>query len=377
MSSFPTFSRFFRALPEAARAVARGIFGGWDRARLGRFDSGLFCRQLASMLAGNIPLPQALAYLADEFAPDIAERIGAARSAVAEGRPLSEALAELPDAWVPATWRAAVAAGERSGRLPEVLEMLASESETVEEAARQARGLLVYPLTVLCIAGLVVSVVFWKVIPMFTSLYGALRAELPLGTRAMIAAARFLSTPASFVLGGLVLYVLLVIFVPRLALPLRGPITRLLLRLPVVSSLWLSIVELRFARSLRIMVDAGVPLPEALDRSEQVVGDSRAGVELVRAARRIREGELPSEALKGVGAIAPAFVWFIAGTEQRGDFLDITAAMAEAAQEKLRTRIQLVLRVVEPVSIVCLGLIIGFVVIHIYWPMFKLPTLVN
>lgn len=377
MTALPTFARVFQWLKEAGQSLAGWIVGGATTARLWHFDRGLFCRQLASMLSSSIPLPQALAYLADEFRPSIARHINSVRQRVTEGEPLSVALGQIPSAWIPVPWRAAVAAGERTGRLPAILEMLASEIETVEEAGHQARDLLVYPVVVLALAGGIVHIVLWKVIPVYTALFAAVRTPLPLGTRALIRAGNLLSGPILMVLGLVVLYLLLLVFAPRLRLPLRRQLLSSLLHLPVVRQLWLSVVELRFARSLRVMVDAGVPLPEALNRCEEVVGDTRAGRQLAEAARRIREGEPPSRALAGVGAVTPAFVWFMAGTEQRGDFLDITAAMAEAAHEKLQTRIQIAVRVLEPLSILVLGLVIGFIVVNIYWPMFKLSTLVG
>ena len=97
-----------------------------------------------------------------------------------------------------------------------------------------------------------------------------------------------------------------------------------------------------------------------------------AGRTIVEAARRIRDGERPSEALRGLVFLSPAYVWFLAGSEERGDFLDVTRAMTETAEERLTIRLEAAERLLEPVATVLLGLVVGAVVVGLYEAMFTI-----
>ena len=369
---FPTFTALL-LLPGRVWDWLRGI----PRGRLLRFDVALFARQLASMLRSDVPLPQALTYLGDEFVVRVRARIEAVRTRIANGEPLSAALGELPASWLPEAWRAAVAAGERCGRLPEILDQLADEAEHVHDVRRRLRAIATYPLAVLLFAGLVTSIVLWKVIPVFASLYNGLRVPLPLGTRVVIAVSDAWLLPVNLVLLLLLVHLGLRALFPGVRLPLSWLGARLSPYVPFGRGLRQSVLEVRFARTLRLLLDAGVALPEALDLCERVVADSRVGRLIAHAARRIRAGELPSQALAEVRAVSPAFLWFLAGSEQRGDFVDVTAAMASAAEERMATRIEFVERALEPASIVFTGLAVGFLVVSFYLPMFRLISLVG
>jgi len=365
---FPTFAEIPRRLAELL-GLARGRF------RL--FDPLVLLRELASMLRAEIPLPQALAIVAEGQPPSVRQRLAAVRERVEAGERLSSALEALPTSWAPEVLRATVAAGERAGRLPELLDEIAEELERLNLLDRRLRGIMVYPLCVTILAVLVFSIVFSKVIPVYATLYENLGATLPWMFR--VVARVWLTIDAFvplFVLAGFG-YLLYVLVRPRSL----GPATffgRLVARhTPVLRDLRRALLEVRFARTLRALLDAGLPLPEALDRCEPVVADDRAGREIIDACRRIRDGEPPSEALAELRFLSPAFVWFLRDTERRGDFIEVTAAMAEAAEQRFVTRVEVVTRVAEPVSVVVLGVMVGAVVISVYQTIFGLIPLVN
>jgi type II secretory pathway component PulF len=372
MDYFPTFTAFFRSVRRLPQPIARVLSG-----RLLRFDRSMLFRQLASMLHSGVPLPQALAFLTDEFSPKVGRKIEAVRSRVEQGEPFSAALGELPEAWVSGAWRATVAAGERSGRLPEVLDQLAEEGERLQEIGRKLRSVLVYPLSVLLFAGLIVSVIVLNTMPTYTSLYRSLGAKLPAGTALIAGSWDYLQLPFFVVVILLLVHIVARTLFPNARLPLSWVGQVVTPYLPIARSLRQSAIEVRFARTLRLLLDAGLALPEALDLCKGVVSDTSAGRQISEAARRIRQGERPSQAMGEVDAIAPAFIWFLVGSEKRGDFLDVTAAMAGAAEERFAARLDLAERVLEPASIVTIGVIIGFAIVHFYWPMYRLIGIVG
>jgi type II secretory pathway component PulF len=370
----PTFAAAVRALRELRGQIADLLHRAPTSLRL---DPLVLLRELSAMLRSGVALPQALLFVGDSFGPVGRRRLDRVRARVESGERLSEALASLPSWVAPPPLRAAVAAGERCGRLPELLEEIAEEHERLTALDRRVRSFFLYPIVVLLLASCILYILAWKVTPILATLYEGLGATLP---RLTVVVYRLGGRFATWLALGLL--ALLVYQVATFGRPPRlgstTPFGRLLAwRLPLVRGLHRALVELRFARTLRLLLEAGVALPEALDLCEPVVADGEAGVAVVGAARRIRDGERPSAALGGLSFLSPAFLWFLAGSEARGDFLDVTRAMAEAAEERFLTRLELLERLVEPVGTVLLGLVVGAVVIAAYQPMFGLITQVG
>lgn len=357
---FPTFSRLARAASDQIGPLFR-------RARnlaLRKFDAGLVYRQLASMLRGGIPLPQAVGFLTEEFRPPVAAGLSGLRQSLEAGTPLSAALEPLPETWVPREDRAAIAAGERAGRLPEVLDGLAADRERQVVLTNRVRSAMAYPIVVLSLAALVILVVLWKVVPTYAALYAALWSQLPLSTRILIAVANA---------GIHVVWVVLPAFVVWFVW-FRG---RVLRRLPFLRAIDASLVELRFARLLSLLLSAGVPFDEALALCEPGAGRPDLSHQVRDAAERIRNGEKPSDALRGLSFLSPVFLWFLSGSEDRGDFVAVTAAAAETAEERYAASLDLAQRIAEPLAVALLGLLVGFLVVACYGPMFRLVSIVG
>lgn len=357
---FPTFSRFLLGLlrlPGSAFRRARGL-------ALRKFDAGLVYRQLGSMLRGGVPLPQAVGFLTDEFRPPVAARLAEVRDALEGGAPFSAALGRLPASWVSPEDRAAIAAGERAGRVPEVLDGLAADREREVVLRNRVRSAMAYPTVVLALAAFVVVVVLWRVAPTYSALYASLWGNLPLATRVLIAVANT---------GLHALWI---------AIPLgllwffrfRGQVLR---RLPVFRTIDASLVELRFARLLSLLLASGVPLDEALALCEGGAGRPDLAAQVRAAAESVRGGRKPSEALRGLSFLSPVFLWFLAGAEERGDFVAVTGAAAETAEERYLATLDLAQRITEPLCIALLGVVVGFLVVACYGPMFRLISVVG
>jgi type II secretory pathway component PulF len=339
------------------------------------FDLLQMLRELASMLRSGVPMDRALTLVAEGRNGRVQSRMKKVRDRVADGEPLSDALAALPDRWAPNVVRASVAAGERAGRLPELLDEIVHEYERLGLIDRRVRSIFIYPLFVLLFGLVTVHIVMWKVMPIFATLYSALGTDLPVLARFVRSAWIFVA-PILWIVVPLTLVYLLSSISRRMRFSgASGPLTGLAWRMPVVRGLRRALIEVRFARSLRVLVNSGMPLPEALDLCEEIVGDDLAGQAIVESCRRIRDGETPSVALRGLRFLSPAFLWFLTDTETRGDFIEVTSAMADAAEDRFLTRIEMVERFLEPATTVLLGVVVGTVVIAVYQTMFRLPTL--
>lgn len=358
--------------PRKLMGWALGRVAGVTRGKLVFFDPTLVFRQLASMLRSGVGLPQALGYLAEEFDGRVNARLLAVRDRVEGGEPLSAALAQLPTRWLPIETLAAIAAGERTGRLPEVLDGLARERELALSFTARMRGVVVYPLLLLLLASGVLGLVLGRVIPTFAALYAALGSTLPWGTRVVIAAWGPVVMPLVLVSAWLLARAARAWFDPALPILPFGLGSTLGRRLPFFRGIHLSLLEMRFARTLALLLEAGVPMPDAIDLTAAVIGRSDDATALADAARRVRDGVRPSEALAGLPFLSPSFLFFLGDSEKRGDFVEVARAMAVAAEERFESRVDVATRVLEPAAIVAVGALIGFVVVHLYAPLFGL-----
>jgi len=331
-------------------------------------------RELASMLRSGVPMDRALTLLGEGRKSRVRDRLAEVRNRVEAGEPLSEALQALPRRWVPDVVRASVAAGERSGRLPELLDEVVREYERLGLIDRRLRSVFVYPLVVLFFGLFTTQVIMSKVMPVFSVLYVNTGMEPPF-------LARFVRSVWTHL--GPVLWIVIPLALVYIAVttskknPFRGasgPLQGLAWRLPLVRGLRRALVEVRFAQALRVLVATGMPLPEVLDLCEEIVADDIAGQAIVESCRRIRDGEAPSVALRGLTFLSPAFLWFLTDTEVRGDFVEVTSAMADAAEDRFLTRVEVMERILEPATTTLLGLIVGTVVIAFYQAIFQLTT---
>lgn len=376
-TQFPTFAHWFRSAADRSRA-----FGGWllmlppFRGLL--LDPHLLLRELAATMRSGLPLPQAVASLTADQPRVIRRHLEAMAERLETGEPLSEAIDALPRSWYPSNLGAMIAAAERAGTVPQLLEELSQELMALSSLERRLSMTLVYPMVVLAFAGLILTLVIARVMPILSTLYAGLgHDELP-GLSAFLVN----------VIGPWAGLVVWICFAVTLVLVwgLRGPsrygaigsrLRAVARRLPIGRGLYAGAVELRFSRLLRLLLEGGIPLPEALDLCRTAIDDRRAGRAIVEAADRIRTGDPPSDALRGLGFLSPSFLWFLEGSEARGDFLELTRMMCETAQERLELRIDSTRRVLEPMVVVALGLVVGTIVIGCYEPMFHLIRLVG
>jgi type II secretory pathway component PulF len=363
---FPTFSQWAMSLNALVwRLLARPL----------GFDAILFLRELAAMLRSGVPMEKSLMLMAEGRRTRVRAMLERAARRVEAGEPLSQALEALPNRWAPGVLRASVEAGERSGRLPDLLDDVVSEYERLELIDRRLKSVLIYPMVVLFIGTIMIYVIMWKVLPVFAALYSGLGADPPFLARMVRSGWTFIGPILLFAVPPLTMFLLISVSRKKTFRGASGLLSGLAWRLPVVRGLRRALIEIRFARSMRALVEAGVPLPEALDLCERIVADDIAGQAIVESCRRIRGGEKPSVALRGLTFLSPAFLWFLSDTENRGDFLEVTSAMAEVAEERFQTKVEVIERVLEPALTVILGVVLGTVVIAIYQVIFQVSTL--
>jgi general secretion pathway protein F len=338
-------------------------------------DIALITRQFATLVRSGLPIEEALQTVAEQCEkPRLKSLMLAVRSRIMEGQSLASALGAFPRAFSD-LYRATVAAGEQSGHLDSVLDRLADYTEGRQAIRQKVMLSMIYPVLVIVVAVLVVTLLLAYVVPQVVTVFENMGHELPVLTRMLIALSAFVRHY------GLILLALLVAAAIGLRLLLRRPGPRrafheLLLRTPLVSRLIRGMNASRFARTLSILAESGVPVLEALRISAQVVTNLPMQAAVETAARQVREGGSLHRSLGRSGYFPPMTIHLIASGEASGN-LEVMLDRAASSQEReLETVVQTIVGLLGPFLILVMGGIVLVIVLAILLPIFNLNQLV-
>lgn len=331
----------------------------------------IFTRQFSVMIDAGLPLVQCLELLGKEE-PDkrLAEAIEQTRLDVEAGTSLNEAMAKRPYAFDP-LFTNMVAAGEAGGILDVILQRLASFIEKQAKLKAQVRSAMIYPISVLSIAVIVVMVILWKVIPTFTSLFEGLNADLPLATQVVIWLSQKVVVAMPFLIAGFVAGSYL--FRRYYQTPSgRMRVDRTLLRMPLVGKIFRKVAVARFCRTLATLLSSGVPILDGLDITAKTAGNAVVESAISQVRVRIERGESIAQPLRATGVFPPMVVQMIGAGESTGALDTMLGKIADFYEEEVDVAVAGLLTVLEPALICVLGVIVGGIVISMYLPLFEL-----
>ncbi len=343
---------------------------GVSRARLADFF-----RQLATLVEAGIPVVQALEMIAREEGGTLRPIVGRIRDDVAAGQPLSTALAAHPRLFDPLVC-SLVRAGEQASALDTLLLRIAEARERSEAVRRRIRRAMLYPGIVITIAVAVCLALLGFVVPRFEAMFSGFGAELPAFTRALLGLSEQLRGGGWVVMlallaGGTVL-VILAGRVPAL----RRRRDHWLLRLPVLGRLQAQALDARFARLLAIMIQAGMPLAEALPALARAMDNTvyRDAVEAI--ARALDDGRSLEIAMASTGHFSETLTQMVAVGEETGRLATMLARVATLSEDAVTQAADGLGTLVEPLLMVFLGLLVGGLVLAMYLPVFRLGSVV-
>jgi len=346
------------------------------RVRMKLRDLLVFTRELADLLSSGMTLGHALNTLArrdSQHGTDVI--IADLRDEIVQGASLSTALGRWPETF-PTLYVSMVRAGEASGQLSQVLERLVLHYERVQEAREKVLMALIYPAIVLTFGGatLVFAMVF--VVPRFTAIFAELGSTLPLPTLILIKVSRFLMHYGLLVLAGLVGGVMLL---RRL---LRTPAgrrwwDRLQLRVPVIRRIVTANSFAQFANTLGALLSNGVPVLEALGIVEATVGNSIIAEEIHLARERVTDGSSISGPLAAGKIFPPLITDMLAVGEQSGDISGALMHISRRYDAELDRAVKVLTTVIEPILILVMAVLVGYVAISILLAVFDLTSGLN
>src|SRR5206468_602536 len=308
----------------------------------------VFTRQFSVMIDAGLPLVQCLNILgSQEEDKNFAAVILQTRSDVESGASLADAMRKNPKTFDP-LFTNMIAAGEAGGILDTILKRLATYIEKAVKLKGQVKSAMIYPIAVIVIAGVVVGVILWKVIPTFAAMFEGLGAELPLPTRIVIGLSNNLVAYAPFVL-------------PALGLAGYGfrqyyktdggrhNVDAVVLKLPVLGMMMRKIAVARFCRTLSTLIASGVPILDGLEITAKTSGNAIVEDAIMLTRKSIERGETIAVPLKETNVFPPMVTQMIGVGEATGALDAMLAKIADFYEEEVDVAVAGLLTLLEPI----------------------------
>ena len=355
-------------MSEKGKEFSLPTFGGGVKAK----ELAVFTRQFSVMIDAGLPLVQCLEILAGQQENKIFQKVLAGtRASVEGGSTLSAAMRQYGKVFDP-LYVNLVEAGETGGILDAILQRLSAYIEKNVKLKRAVKSALIYPVAVLSVAGGVIVLLLWKVVPIFATLFASLGAALPLPTRIVIGLSNFIGS----IFG---LMILLLFVGTGIGLKVwygttggRMAIDRFLLRLPLVGILLRKIAVARFTRTLGTLISSGVPILEGLDITARTAGNAVIEKALLEVRKGLEAGRNLADPLKDTNVFPGMVTQMIGVGEQTGAMDAMLQKIADFYEDEVDVAVKDLLGALEPLMIVFLGVVVGGIVISMYLPLFSL-----
>jgi type IV pilus assembly protein PilC len=337
----------------------------------------VFARQLATMIEAGVSVVAALVTLEEQTDDKyLKEVIGEVRGDVESGMIFSRALARHPKVF-DRLFVAMVAAGESSGTLDIVLDRVATQIEKATKLKRRVKGAMVYPTVVISFASLVLVFMLMFIVPVFQKVFDELNGQLPTPTRIIISLSNALRGYwfIIFPMIGLIIYTL-----RRLKRTPEGVKAwdSFKLRVPMkIGDVVQKVALARISRTLATLVAAGVDIITALDIAAGTAGNWVLETALQRTSARVHEGVPISVPLSEDEVFPPMVSQMVKIGEETGELDKMLSKIADFYEDEVDASIASLTSIIEPLLMICVGAMVGTIVISMYLPMFKLLTLIK
>ena len=341
---------------------------GWFANRYDQTLLPYITRQLSTLIASGVPLIDSLRALSEESTGVWKGLLVGIRDRVSGGASLSRAMDDYPGVF-PEFFVNMVAAGEQSGTVDKILVRLADFLEKQTAIRSKVRAAMVYPIFMSSVGIIVMSFLFTFVVPKIVKIFENARAALPLVTVILITVSNlFVHYWWAMIIAAFACF----LGARDLRRRNRRFVDAIKLRLPgnVMQSLYFG----RFTRTLGFLLEGGLPMLRSLELSARSIGNIVLQERILRAAQMVAEGGRLSSSLEGFPSV---LLQLISTGERSGTLAEILSKTANSYEEEFERRVQKALSLLEPVMILLMGLIVGFIVFAVLLPMFQLNQLVK
>ena len=335
-------------------------------------EIAIFTRQFSVMIDAGLPLVQCLEILGGQQENKTFQKVLlGTRAAVEGGVTLSAAMRQYEKIF-DNLYVNMVEAGETGGILDTILQRLSTYIEKNVKLKRAVKSALVYPVVVVLVAVGVITLLLWKVVPIFTTLFVSLNVALPLPTRIVIGLSHFVGS----IFGALsVVAVVGVVIGMKFWYATEGgrmAIDRALLKIPLIGNLLRKIAVARFTRTLGTLISSGVPILEGLDITARSAGNAVIEKALLHVRKALEAGRTLADPLRETDVFPGMVTQMIAVGEQTGAMDAMLQKIADFYEDEVDAAVKDLLAAMEPIMIVVLGTVVGGIVISMYLPIFSL-----
>ena len=339
-------------------------------------DIVILTRQFSTMINAGLPLVQAMTILAEQSQnKTLSEIMRKVVFDVESGNTVADALSKHPQAFSN-LYVNMVAAGEAGGILDTILMRLATFMEKNDALIRKVKGAMIYPGVIMTVAAIAVTVHLIFVIPVFENLFASAGLALPLPTRIVMGASRFLKGYWYIVLA--VIGASAFMF-KRYNATSNGKlkIDRFMLRVPVLGDVLRKSAVSRFTRTLGTLVSSGVSILDGLEITAKTAGNRVVQDAIMESRSSIAGGDTIAAPLKKSGVFPPMVISMISVGEQTGGLDEMLSKIADFYDEEVDAAVSNLLSLLEPVMIVFLGVVVGGMVVSMYLPIFDMINAVQ
>jgi general secretion pathway protein F len=341
--------------------------------RVGFMEIQNFTRQLASLLTAHVPIIESLNALIEQIdSVKLRPMLMAIRQHVKEGHSLADGFALFPHVF-DRIYVNMVRAGEASGRLDAVLARLADFGDNQVRLRNKVSGAMTYPIIMIVVGAVVLLVITNFVIPQITQIFTDANKVMPLPTRIMIGVSGFFQANIWYIIFGLLGSLIMLERYTKTEVG-RVKKDKTLLKLPLIGSIFSDLCVTRFARTLGTLLKSGVPMINSLEVARNVVNNALFEEAITASSVLVTEGKALNLALKQTQLFPPIIIHMVSVGEKTGDLENMLLNVADNYDQQIEARLGKLTSLLEPLMIVAMVLVVGFIVVAVLLPIFEMQN---
>ncbi|MFH1783335.1 MAG: type II secretion system F family protein [bacterium] len=343
---------------------------------VGTKDKSIFCQQLSTMVGAGLNLTKALEILEGQTQNTKFKKvIGMVRRDVSQGSQLSVALSRFPDIF-DKLFIAMVHTGEVGGGMADLLSRWATFAERDDELKGRFKAAMMYPIVVLCISCLAIFALITFVLPNFVEIFETAGVTLPAPTRILNGLSKIIRKQSYILVGGGVAFV---VAFKQFKKTRKGHfmMDKFKLKMPVFGQLFYLMVMGRFARVFGILLSSGITVIESLEICKEVTNNVVINRVLDRVMIHVRQGGSISKPMADSGVFSPLVTSIIPVGEETGTIDKLMIKIADFYDRDLDNMIRSISSIIEPILLVVMGGIVGFIAMSLILPMYDIIKVVR
>lgn len=334
-------------------------------------DIAVFCRQFYVMLDSGLSIGKALNILIEQCEkPKLREALIGVNGDLKRGETLASSMRKRKDVF-PNLLTSMIDAGERSGNLDIILKRMAEYYEKETKIRGKIKSAMIYPIVLGVVAIIAITFILTFVMPTFVQMFEENNVDLPMSTKMVLETSKVLGKY------GIIIFLILVTAIILLGKYLKSEegqykLSSINLKIPVIKKLTQKIIVSRFTRTMGIVSSSGMSLVSSLEIVASVVGNKIAEKELLKVKEKVLKGEGLGDSIMNIKIFPPMLASMVKIGEEAGSLDSILDKTADFYDDELEREIKTATALIDPSMIVLMGIIIGFLLISILTPMFKM-----